>query len=61
MEALVRLVATRQEVEETLGMTIYVGGEPSLVHAADAKTSVKRQPAVAAGPRMEYAAYDDGS
>ena len=36
MEALVRLGATRQEVEETLGMTIYMGGRPSLMYAADA-------------------------
>jgi AhpD family alkylhydroperoxidase len=36
MEALVRLGATRQEVEETLGMTIYMGGGPSLMYAADA-------------------------
>jgi hypothetical protein len=35
-EALVRLGATREEVEETLGMTIYMGGGPSLMHAADA-------------------------
>ena len=34
MEALVRLGATRQEVEETLGMTIYMGGGPSLMYAA---------------------------
>jgi AhpD family alkylhydroperoxidase len=36
MEALVRLGATRHEVEETLGMTIYMGGGPSLMYAADA-------------------------
>ena len=35
-EALVRLGATRQEVEETLGMTVYMGGGPSLMYAADA-------------------------
>ena len=35
-EALVRLGATRQEVEEVLGMTIYMGGGPSLMYAADA-------------------------
>ena len=34
--ALVRLGATRQEVEETLGMAIYMGGGPSLMYAADA-------------------------
>lgn len=35
-EALVRLGATRQEIEETLGMAIYMGGGPSLMYAADA-------------------------
>ena len=35
-EALVRLGAKRQEVEETLGMAVYMGGGPSLMYAADA-------------------------
>ena len=35
-EALVRLGATRQEVEEVLAMAIYMGGGPSLMYAADA-------------------------
>jgi len=35
-EVLVRLGATRQEVEETLGMAVYIGGGPSLMYAADA-------------------------
>ena len=35
-EALARLGATRQEVEETLGMAVYMGGGPSLMYAADA-------------------------
>jgi AhpD family alkylhydroperoxidase len=35
-EALVRLGATRQEVEEALGMAVYMGGGPSLMYAADA-------------------------
>lgn len=35
-EALVRLGATRAEVEETLGMAVYMGGGPSLMYAADA-------------------------
>jgi AhpD family alkylhydroperoxidase len=35
-EALVKLGATRQEVEEALGMSIYMGGGPSLMYAADA-------------------------
>ena len=35
-EALVKLGATRQEVEETLGMAVYMGGGPSPMYAADA-------------------------
>lgn len=35
-EALVRLGATRPEVEEALGMAIYMGGGPSLMYAAEA-------------------------
>jgi len=36
VDALVRLGATRQEVAETLGMAVYMGGGPSLMYAADA-------------------------
>jgi AhpD family alkylhydroperoxidase len=35
-EALAKLGATRQEVQETLGMAVYMGGGPSLMYAADA-------------------------
>ncbi len=35
-EALVKLGATRTEVDETLGMAILMGGGPSLMYAADA-------------------------
>lgn len=35
-KALVRLGATREEVAETLGMAVYMGGGPSLMYAADA-------------------------
>jgi AhpD family alkylhydroperoxidase len=35
-EALVKLAATRVEVEETLGIAIYMGGGPALMYAADA-------------------------
>jgi AhpD family alkylhydroperoxidase len=35
-ETLVKLGATRREVEETLGMAVYMGGGPSLMYAADA-------------------------
>jgi alkylhydroperoxidase/carboxymuconolactone decarboxylase family protein YurZ len=33
---LVKLGATREEVEEALGMAVYMGGGPSLMYAADA-------------------------
>jgi AhpD family alkylhydroperoxidase len=36
VQALVRLAATRQEVEETLGVAVYMGGGPSLMYAASA-------------------------
>ncbi|MFC3094063.1 carboxymuconolactone decarboxylase family protein [Alteromonas sediminis] len=35
-KALVDLGATKEEVEETLAMAIYMGGGPSLMYAADA-------------------------
>ena len=35
-EALVKLGASRAEVEEALGMAVYMGGGPSLMYAADA-------------------------
>jgi AhpD family alkylhydroperoxidase len=35
-KALVRLQASREDVAETLGMAIYMGGGPSLMYAADA-------------------------
>jgi AhpD family alkylhydroperoxidase len=35
-QALNRLGANRQEVIETLGMAVYMGGGPSLMYAADA-------------------------
>ena len=35
-KALVELGASKAEVEETLGMAIYMGGGPSLMYAADA-------------------------
>ena len=36
MQTLVKLGVTRAELEETLGMTVYMGGGPSLMCAADA-------------------------
>ncbi len=35
-KGLVKLGATRQEVDETLGVTTYMGGGPSLMYAASA-------------------------
>ena len=35
-EALVKLGVTREEVQEALGMAIYMGGGPALMYAADA-------------------------
>lgn len=35
-KALAKLGATRQEVDETLGVTTYMGGGPSLMYAANA-------------------------
>lgn len=36
VKALVGLGATKAEVEEVLGMAVYMGGGPSLMYAADA-------------------------
>jgi AhpD family alkylhydroperoxidase len=49
-EALVKLGATREEVEETLGMAVYMGGGPSLMYAADAIAAYEQfqQQAIAA-------------
>jgi AhpD family alkylhydroperoxidase len=36
MQTLVKLGATRQEIDETLGVSTYMGGGPSLMYAASA-------------------------
>lgn len=41
-EALVKIGATRAEVEEVLGMAVYMGGGPSLMYAADAITAFEQ-------------------
>jgi AhpD family alkylhydroperoxidase len=41
-EALVKLGATQQEVEEALGMAVYMGGGPSLMYAADAMAAYEQ-------------------
>lgn len=35
-KALTKLGATREEIAEVLGMTVYMGGGPALMYAADA-------------------------
>lgn len=47
-EALVKLGATRAEVMEVLGMSIYMGGGPSLMYAADAVEAFEQFSAKAA-------------
>lgn len=51
-ETLVKLGATRAEVEEALGMAVYMGGGPALMYAADAigaydQFAAKSDPAMA--------------
>jgi AhpD family alkylhydroperoxidase len=41
-QALARLGASKQEVVETLGMAVYMGGGPSLMYAADAITAFEQ-------------------
>ncbi|MDL2339322.1 MAG: carboxymuconolactone decarboxylase family protein [Pseudomonadota bacterium] len=36
MQSLVKLGVTRQEIDETLGVTTYMGGGPSVMYAASA-------------------------
>jgi AhpD family alkylhydroperoxidase len=36
MQTLIKLEATRGEIEEALGVAVYMGGGPSLMYAADA-------------------------
>jgi AhpD family alkylhydroperoxidase len=45
-EALVKLGASRAEVEEVLGMAIYMGGGPALMYAADAISAFEQFQAV---------------
>jgi AhpD family alkylhydroperoxidase len=49
-QALARLGATRQEVDETLGVAVYMGGGPSLMYAASAIKAYD-EAAAAARPR----------
>ena len=42
VKALVKLGATRAEIEEALGVAVYMGGGPSLMYAADALTAFEQ-------------------
>jgi len=42
MQALIRLGATKEEIVETLGMAVYMGGGPSLMYAAEAMTAFEQ-------------------
>jgi AhpD family alkylhydroperoxidase len=48
-KSLVRLGATRQEVDETLAVATYMGGGPSLMYAASAVAAFDEFSAAAAG------------
>ena len=48
-QALVKLGATRQELDETLGVATYMGGGPSLMYAAGAVAAFDEAQAAAAG------------
>jgi AhpD family alkylhydroperoxidase len=49
MQTLVKLGATRQEIDETLGVTTYMGGGPSLMYAANAIAAFDEFSQAAAG------------
>lgn len=48
-QALVRLGATEAEVQETLGVAVYMGGGPSLMYSASALSAFKEFQALKAG------------
>jgi AhpD family alkylhydroperoxidase len=48
-KALARLGATRREVDETLGVAVYMGGGPSLMYAASATAAFDEFAGAAAG------------
>ena len=51
-ESLVKLGASRAEIEEVLGMAIYMGGGPALMYAADAIGAYDQFQKMAAGAAM---------
>lgn len=48
VDTLIKLGVTRAELEETLGMAVYMGGGPSLMYAADALGAFEQMSAAAA-------------
>ena len=48
VETLVKLGVTRAELEEALGMAVYMGGGPSLMYAADALGAFEQMSVAAA-------------
>ena len=50
-QALVKLGATRQELDETLGVATYMGGGPSLMYAASAVAAFDEFAQAASAPR----------
>jgi AhpD family alkylhydroperoxidase len=54
-EALVKLGVTRAEIEETLGMAVYMGGGPALMYAADAIGAFEQFSDLAAVPAAQEA------
>ena len=42
VQSLIKLGTTRAELEDMLGMTVYMGGGPSLMYAADALTAFEQ-------------------
>jgi len=47
VKTLVRLGVTRAEIEEALGVAVYMGGGPSLMYAADALSAFEQMSAAA--------------
>jgi AhpD family alkylhydroperoxidase len=45
VEALIKLGVTRLELEEALGMAVYMGGGPSLMYAAEALSAYEEMSA----------------
>jgi AhpD family alkylhydroperoxidase len=50
LQTLIKLGATRLEVEEALGVAVYMGGGPSLMYAADALAAFEELSAASVAP-----------